>query len=140
MNWKIGLLFFLYVSCSGQQGSYYKLECNSYFTIKIPANSKDTLFSYEEGFFKTYFWENGDILDIHCGSMNDNIYISDSLRYEVLSLKEDNQKKIIKGKEKKGEKTFGVLKIKGYRVTISFLSSPNRENIFLEILNQVKKE
>ncbi len=139
MNWKLGILFFWFASCSGQPTTSYTLECSSNFTIDVPPNSRDTIFNYEEGFFKTYYWINGDILDIHCGSLNDNVYLSDSLRYEVLNIREDNQKKIIRGKEKTGEKTFGVLKIKGYRVTISFLSSPDREKLFLKILNDIKR-
>jgi hypothetical protein len=139
MNWKLVILFFWIASCSGQPTTSYTLECSSNFTIDVPPNSRDTIFNYEEGFFKTYYWINGDILDIHCGSLNDNVYLSDSLRYEVLNIREDNQKKIIRGKEKTGEKTFGVLKIKGYRVTISFLSSPDREKLFLKILNDIKR-
>jgi hypothetical protein len=100
MNWKLVILFFWIASCSGQPTTSYTLECSSNFTIDVPPNSRDTIFNYEEGFFKTYYWINGDILDIHCGSLNDNVYLSDSLRYEVLNIREDNQKKIIRGKEK----------------------------------------
>ena len=139
MNWKLFILFFLYVGCSGQSTTSYTIECSSNFTIDVPPNSKDTIFNYEEGFIKTFYWRNGDILDIHCGSMNDNMYLSDSVRYKILNVIEDNQKKIIRGKEKEGKKMFGILKIKGYRVIISFLCSPDREKLFFKILNDIKR-
>lgn len=140
MKWILILLFFLNYSCTDQRlGNKHNLYCDSQFSIVIPPNSQDSLFNHEEGFFKTYFWLNGDILDIHCGSMNQVVYLNDSIRYEVLEFEDNGERKMFKGKEKTSGKVFGVMKFKKERVTISFFCAKHNADVFFKTLKDIRK-
>lgn len=82
-KWK--LLFILIIitgSVIGQNLDTLQVKCIKTMTLVIPQSHMDTLFNYEEGFFKTFYWRNGDIVDIQCGSMSESVYLNDTLRFE----------------------------------------------------------
>lgn len=141
MNLKFSLLILhmltLSVSCFGQNVNTY-IECRDKFIIMdLPPKCKESIFNYEEGFFKTYYWLNGDVFDMHCGSMNDNTYLNDTLNYLILDTIKLKDRYIYSGIEKKSKRAFGVMKMKGYRLTISFISSSRKSNLFMNILEKI---
>lgn len=130
----------LSVNCIGQNVNTY-IECKDMFIIEdLPPKYKESIFNYEEGFFKTYYWLNGDVFDMHCGSMNDNTYLRDTLNYQILDTIDLKDRTLYSGIEKKSKRTFGVMKMKGYRLTISFISSACNRNVFMNILKIRKQE
>jgi hypothetical protein len=131
MKWKILLVFNLFIGClSAQSLDTIRIACTTNLVLVIPSEYGDTLYNYEEGFFRTFFWASGDILDIQCGSMSEPIYLSDTTRFEVIQTCVSKENEIVTGVEIQSGKSWGVVKFLGQRIKVSYICSPERKSIY----------
>lgn len=141
MKWiLIVIIFGTVVNLTAQKIDTLHVACTPDLTIVVPSEYRDTIFNYEEGFFKTFFWENGNILDIQCGSMAESNYTRDTFRYERIQVCENKQAKTVTGIEKKTGRCWGHMKIKNSRVKVSYICLPKEKNIFEKILQSILLE
>lgn len=141
MRWVFLLILYLSTwKLTAQSFDTVHVACTVNATFIIPPEYKDTIFNYEEGFFKTFFWINGDILDIQCGSLSEVVYITDTVRFEKEQVCEDKQRKTITGIEKKTGRCWGVVKFKSSRIKASYICLPERKSLFDTILQEILLE
>lgn len=128
------------VGIAAQQLDTIRVGCTTNLVLAVPPEYGDTLYNYEEGFFRTFFWGNGDILDIQCGSMSEPIYLTDTVRFEKIQTCETKQRKTLTGIERRTGKYWGVMKFKRHRIIVSYICSSERRNLFEEVLQDIKIE
>ncbi len=138
MRWVVLLIFnFLMGNLVAQVLDTLRIDCGINLALIIPVDHRDTLYNYEEGFFRTFFWKNGDILDIQCGSMSDPAYLSDSVRYEKIHTLNTKESIIQTGVERATGKYWGVVRLKKYRVVVSYICSSKRRSFFEKFLQSI---
>ena len=125
---------------TAQKSDTLRVDCTANLVLSIPLEYGDTLYGYEEGFFRIFFWGNEDVLSIQCGSMSDPMSLRDTIRYEIIQKCETRQKEILTGIEKETGKCWGIVRFKRYRIVVSYICSPERRNLFEEVLESVKLE
>ena len=97
------------------------VDCgNMSIKFDLNENFKDTLFNYEEGFFKSFIDDQGNVLDVHCGALSKPKF--EGKDFIILLQKESVDKIIRFGLNTLNNTYWREDRIKKSRLVISFFN------------------
>jgi hypothetical protein len=138
------LLFFSFLSSILINSSITEeviFKCsNAIIKLDVPSNYHDTVFHYEEGVIKSYFWGNGDILVIQCGSMSMPPMLSDTSRYQSTNKIFLEDKWHEKGIDLLTKRKWKLIRVVDYRIWVYYIYSSDNIDLFEKIAIKVSKD
>jgi len=132
------LIVFYNISYSQGTVAVKSLVGNDSLYIELPSNFKDTLFNHEEGFFLTYFWTNGCIVDIQYGGLSKYPFINND-KSKITMETETNERVIKMGFLISNSKYWRVDYLKNKRLTIAYYNVHiENKDLFNRCFNSIR--